>query len=221
MTRIAATMVRSLLLALPLVTISAVAGARPSDVPGWDAARWSMDTAALDTAFGDALPPLPARRDYGDAYAERYLPDVALGDLRFRAFFQMNAADGRLQQVLLEPHAAGLPAARFTETHDALTALYGEADTRCVTTGATASATLSWRFPTTTIHLVFFDFVSPDIIYQEKAPNPLRNPPPWAIDDDPPLSGANARTMPRRMLVRFHASDRADLAPPGCPQSGS
>lgn len=215
--RIAATLV---LLLAGFAAGATVADARPPDVEGWRAARWGMDTAELDAAFGDALLPLPARRDYGDAYADRYLPEVRLGGAGFRAFFQMNAADGRLQQVLLEPLARGQPATRFAAVRDAVEAAYGPPDAHCDADdiAVPVSLALSWRFATTSIHLVYFDFVSSGIIYEQQSRHGDRLGVDTLRDTGDAIAGADARTMPRGVRVRYHATARTDLAPPGCPR---
>lgn len=203
--------------------------ARSADLAGWRTARWGMDSAALDLAFGDALAALPQRRVWGGAHAVRYLPEVALGGVGFRAFFQMNDDDGRLQQVLLEPLRRGRPAARFGAVQAALESAYGPPDGRCIASDAAVpvSVTLSWRFATTTVHLVFFDYVSSAIIYEQPSRHGDRRGADSASDrangsanrTGDAIAGADARTMPRGLRVRYHATARAELAPPGCAAS--
>jgi hypothetical protein len=62
-----------------------------------------IDSAAeLRRAFGDELSELPARRLYGNAYAGLAILEADFLGLSFDVYFQMNADDDRLQQVLLE-----------------------------------------------------------------------------------------------------------------------
>jgi hypothetical protein len=202
-----------LLIAVVAALAPVAADARPADLAGWRSARWGMREADLDRAFGEALARLPGRREHGDAYATRYLAAVTLGGTEFRAFFQMNAGDGRLQQVLLEPLRQPGQTTAFAATLDTLRADYGQPDGNCRIAGvggAPRSVEYWWRFPTTTVRLAFFDFYTPDIIYEGEL---------FELDPlaDETLSGANQRLLPRRTLVRFHPTDRADFAAPGCP----
>jgi hypothetical protein len=187
--------------------------ARPADVEGWRQARWGMSEAELERAFGAALDRLPDRREYGGAYATRYLADAALGEVRVRAFFQMSTQDGGLQQVLLEPQQRAQQEDLFRSAGDTLRAAFGEPDGRCETPrvrGGPLAVELWWRFPTTTVHLAWLDFYTPDILYEEETV--YINP----EDEADRIRGANPRFMPRRVLVRFHPTTRADLASPAC-----
>jgi len=213
-------LLRILAIALPLAPALApeAAIARPADVAGWQAARWGMSEAELDRAFGEALAQLPVstpggRWVYGNAYATRYIEQVPLGENDFRALFQMNDDTDRLQQVLLEPQQRARPEATFRDTLDALRATYGPADARCATRladGTPRLAEYQWRFATTVIHLTFLDFYSTAILFEGKrfGADPLT--------EDDGFSGANPRFLPRRALVRFHASGRPDLEAAGC-----
>lgn len=202
-----------LLIALAPALAPVAAAARPADLDGWRAARWGMRETDLERAFGDALARLPGRWAYGGAHATRFLPTVRLGDRDFRAIFQMNDTTGRLQQVLLEPLRQPGQTTAFAATLDTLRADYGQPDGNCRIAGvggAPRSVEYWWRFPTTTVRLAFFDFYTPDIIYEGEL---------FELDPlaDETLSGANQRLLPRRTLVRFHPTDRADFAAPGCP----
>lgn len=205
---------RTILAALLLALAPATGAARPADVAGWRGARWGMTEAALERVFGAALTRLPGRWRYGNAYATRALDDVRLGGAHFRAIFQMNAADGGLQQVLLEPKRQPGQDSVFRAAFDAMRASYGPPGESCVRPragGAPLSVTLSWRFPTTTAHLVLFDFRTRAIASDD--PN---------VDTDPltpyyRTRRNNPRFLPRRVLVRFHATAHAELMPPPCP----
>jgi hypothetical protein len=216
------TPIRLLAGAVTLALAALPAAARPADVAGWQAARWGMTDSDLVDAFGDVLAQLPTRRDYGGAYAARYLPDVALGSRRWRALFQMNAADGTLQQVLLEPHCEPAAESPFAAARAALTDIYGPPDGRCATPGAGGApraVELWWTFATTTVRLAAFDFYTSRMIFREGRTD--RPPVVAPRDPDDPLdqaiSGANARFLPRRTLVRYHPTGRADLASATCP----
>lgn len=207
--------VRSLLVVFALALVPAPAGgaAPPGDVEGWRAARWNMTEAELERAFGESLARLPGRWVYGDAYATRALADVTLGDARFRAIFQMNAASDRLQQVLLEPPRRPGQEAVFRSALDELRAAYGPPSGSCTVPragGGPLSVDLWWRFATTTVHLTFFDFYTRAMAFED--PN---------IDSDPltpyyKTRRNNPQFLPRRALVRFHPTARPDLMSTAC-----
>ena len=91
----------------------------------------------------------------------------------------------------------------------ALEARYGPAETLTAvprTGGAPLRLSLVWRFPTTTIRASFLDFRTTSVLYE--SPN---------IDIDPLIPYLDRRRivrrfLPRRILVRFHPSDRDDLS---------
>jgi len=184
--------------------------AAPRDIEGWRGARWNMTEAELERTFGNSLAHLPGRWIYGNAYATRALGDVRLGNLRFRAIFQMNADSGRLQQILLEPLRRQRPDAVFSAALGELRKTYGPPSRSCNVPrsgGGPLSVEIRWRFPTTTVHLVFFNFHSRAMTSED--PN---------IDPDPltPYYKTQRNTpgfLPRRAVVRFHATARTDLMP--------
>jgi hypothetical protein len=182
---------------------------------GWRAARWDMSQAELKAAFGDRLIRLPGRWQYGGAYAERALFDVLVGDLEFTAYFQMNEATHRLQQVLLERRDQEARSKGFRHLVAALEDRYGPPTAACSLAGSPAvplRARAVWRFPTSTVQAGIFDFNSMNLLYDD--PN----------SDIDPLQPAferrriNRRTLPRRIVLRFHPSARVDLiSPQHCP----
>ena len=202
-----------LLIALAPVLCGPRAIARPADVEGWQGARWGMTEEALERVFGDRLARLPGRWHYGNAYATRMIEDVSIGGQRFRAMLQMNARTHRLQQVLLETVRRPGQEEAFHATLESLRAAYGAADGSCGVPragGGPLSLELWWKFPTTVVHLTFFDFHTRGIFSTD--PN---------VDPDPLADWFerrrnNPRFLPRRTLVRYHPADRADLMANPC-----
>ncbi len=205
----------SLLLIIPLaLAIASVRGAaQPMDVEGWRAARWNMTEAELEHVFGENLGHLPGRWIYGNAYATRALEGIILGDQGFRAIFQMNVDSDRLQQVLLEPLRRPGQEAVFRSTLGELRATYGPPSKSCAiprSGGGPLSVDLWWKFKTTTVHLTFFDFYTRAMAFED--PN---------VDPDPlkpyyKTRRNNPQFLPRRALVRFHATTRSDLMSKAC-----
>jgi hypothetical protein len=206
-----------LLFALALVVHGHRAAARPADVDGWQGARWGMTEAALEGVFGDRLARLPGRWHYGNAYATRMIEEVSIGGQRFRAMLQMNATTRRLQQVLLETVRRPGQEEAFHSTLDSLRAAYGAPDGSCGVPragGGPLSLELWWTFPTTAVHLTFFDFFTRGMFATD--PN---------VDPDPLADWFERRRniprfLPRRTLVRYHPADRADLMSNPCRDRG-
>jgi len=200
---------RSLAAAL-LLAASAPQAAQAADLAGWRAARWGMTDAELSAAFGPGLERLPGRWQYGGAYAERALFDVELGGLKFMALFQMNQATDRLQQVLLERRGAQATPAAYDRMMAALEAAYGPAEGLCLTPhpdGPLRRLSLRWRFATTTIQATWLDFLTTALLFEE--PDTEKR-----FDPLIPFSETRRivrRFLPRRVLVRFHPSEREDL----------
>ena len=182
------------------------AAAAPADLAGWGAARWDMTTAELEAAFGARLVTLPGRWIYGGAYAERAILETRVGGLAFTVYFQMNEETGRLQQVLLERRQQNAGPGSFQILEEALEADYGPASEACLLSPKDpVGLELLWRFSTTTVHATFLDFFSTSILYFDPS-----------LDIDPlrPSSEeriVRRRTLPRRITLRFHPSDREDL----------
>jgi hypothetical protein len=201
-------------LAGPLLLMTAItpmaaaeAMAAPADVDGWRQARWDMTQAELEDAFGKTLDRLPGRWEYGSAHAEYALFDVELGGERFTAYFQMNERDDRLQQVLLQAPRAATDLA-YRSVLAALKRRYGEPDETCAVSkagGGPLWIESTWHFPTTTVHLTLLDFYTTAMVFED--PNTDIDPLTPYIEE----RRNNPRFLPRRIVVRFHASGRADL----------
>ena len=183
-------------------------GAAPADVTGWRTARWGMTEGELIASFSGELRRLPGRWQYGGAYATHGLFDQEFAGQDFKVFFQMNAQSHRLQQVLLEGGRRRASPSGFASVTLALEKEFGPPSGRCSSLradGAPAAARLWWRFPTTVVHAVFFDDYTGAIAFEN--PN---------VDIDPltpyrETRRNNPRFLPRRILIRFHPSDRIDL----------
>lgn len=201
----------ALVLAVIVATAVPIAAARPADVAGWEAARWGMTEAELQTAFGARLKRLAAPLRYGGAYARDMLPGVEIAGERFTAFFQMNAGSHRLQQVLLEHDRRRITPAGYLRLVDALEARYGEGQI-CVPAAARGGSKiveLVWRFPTTTVHASMIDLQSPNLLYED--PNTDRD----VLQPSYERRRIVRRFLPRRIVVRLHPSGRKDLMSKG------
>ncbi|MEM7225160.1 MAG: hypothetical protein AAF495_19435 [Pseudomonadota bacterium] len=207
---------RAVLLSLAL---SLALGARglSAALPDWPTLSWGMTQGELDRALGEELTELPGRWIYGGAYAERAVFGFDLEGLSFTAYFQMNEESDRLQQILLE-RRGGVDATpqAFEETLAMLEAHYGAAAERCITArpdGTIMAADLMWRLGASTVHASFLDFRSSGLLYFD--PN---------VDLDPLVPSFETRriyrrSLPRRINIRIHPSDRRDLEwPEGCPK---
>lgn len=195
-------------LALVLLFSGPVAWAAPGDVRGWDAVRWGMTGPELEEALGDSVVPLPGRWLYGGAYAELTVPRVVLGGLGFAAYLQMDRQSDRLRQVLMERRRVGATPAVFERLIDEMKALYGPPSLVCTQAkrgGQPLDFEMIWRFPTTTIHVKFLDFSTTAVFSRD---------PQAGID---PLTAEREvrrnlrRTLPRRILLRYHDSKATDL----------
>ncbi len=186
---------------------------RPLDVAGFQGARWGMTETELEKAFAGALKRLPAPWEYAGAYAPLALFDVDLAGLSYTAFFQIETATGRLQQVLLERRRSQATPVSHERTLAALTRLYGPPDRTCRVAKVEREPMIAgavWRFPTTMVHVRFLDFHTTAVFTEDpnrdrdaRAPTPERNRNNW-------------RFAPRRVLVRLHPTTRADLAANDC-----
>lgn len=183
--------------------------AAPSDLQGWRAARWGMDGAALDQAFGESIDRLPGRWEYGGAYATRGVLDIDIAGYRFNAFFQMNDGTDRLQQVLLEGLRQRATQTSHRRVIEHFRGQLGEPTQVCHAprkTGDPEIVAVRWRFPTTTVHVGLLDFHTRAVMHYD--PN---------VDTiDPRVPSykhriITRRSVPRRIIVRFHPADRGDL----------
>lgn len=199
---------RYALTVLVAVFAAAPAAARPADIAGWDATRWGMTEADLSRALGARLRSLGGRLVYGSGFATHGVEGAAVGGVAFRAILQMSGEPLRLSQVLLEPSAKGAPERHLRAVHDALRDELGPPSTACATPradGGPLTVENVWRFPATTVHLTLLDFRTRAIATDD--PN---------VDPDPltpyyRTRRNNERFLPRRLLVRYHASARTDL----------
>lgn len=195
-----------------LLSVSAARG-EPADLPGWRGLRWDMTAAQIDAALDPPPSHLPAPWDFGSAYADRALFGQEVAGLGFNVFLQMNRKTDRLQQVLLERRQP-TPRKAFRALIDRLEQDYGKATVNCQlrnSEGQPMLTELIWRFPTTTVHATMMDFRTSGIFTDD--PNSDRDPLQPQYERDRNLTAF----LPRRILIRFHASDRRDLmAQKGC-----
>ena len=194
--------------ALLLCLAASATAAAPRDLAGWGEARWGMTGEALEERYGGALRELPARQVYGGAYADRMLPDVDIGGEPFTAFFQMTAATGRLQQVLLRWKRRQPSDRAFAAILAALRRRYGKEDLVCRQPKPGPGDLVVeriWRFPTTTVHFTLLDFYTTAIAFEDPH-----------TDRDPGGAGDgrernDPRFLPRAALIRFHPTEHAGL----------
>lgn len=171
-----------------------------------------MTVAEIDALYGSRLRILDPPLRYGGAYVSRALPGAALGGDAYLAQFQMNGRTGRLQQVLLDRRGAGVTPKAFAAALGALESRYGAPTLVCDSPrSGTGTSPVErervWRLPTTTIHLSYLDFLQGVMLYDPSKAFDPRAP-------DTPVY--RPRSFPRRLLIRFHPSDRADLRGGDC-----
>ena len=150
------------------LTLQTAAAAPPDDVAGWEDARWGMDRADLQAAFGETLTQLPGVWDFGPLYATEAVFDARFAELGFTAFLQMDRGDDSLQQVLLERRDAAVSPDAYLHLLDTLEAAFGPPDDLCSIYPEGRSPTIiqaSWAFPTTTIHAILLDFVTTAVAF--------------------------------------------------------
>lgn len=188
---------------LPLI---AVAAAAEEPAAGWGAARWGMTTAELDAAVAD-LRRLPERWEYGGAYAERTLR-TSIAGVSFLALFQMGAGSGRLQQVMLESRQPPPTPAAHRRVAEALAGSYGRPHAVCGAPKPEGEPMLVewvWRLPGTAVHASLIDFTTTGVFSEEAQTGPSLLEPSYQRRRN------HWRSLPRRIVVRFHPVDRADL----------
>lgn len=183
------------------------------DLPGWGATRWGMTAAQIEAALGERIRRLPGRWLYGGAYADLAVEGVEIGGLGFTAYLQMNAETHRLQQVLLERRRSGAVPAAFEQVLDALTRRYGPPAGDCAQAkdgGQPLDYEVTWRFPSTTLHAKFLDFSTTAVFSRD----PEAELDPLVLERK--VRRNLRRSMPRRILLRFHDAGVKALDP-GCP----
>ncbi len=128
---------------------------RPTDVPGWQAARWGMSEPEVVKAFNGAAKQIGFplnRRSYGDGVANYGVPDLVIEGLPFHSEFVVDR-NGFLVRVAIK--AAGNPSqGDFLALEKGLNAKYGPPDF-VAADGITKIR--RWLFPTTIIELSFLD----------------------------------------------------------------
>ncbi|WP_340115950.1 hypothetical protein [Pelagibius sp. 7325] len=205
------TLLRAPVLLLGLMVLGGAAVAR-EDVAGWDATRWGMTQEEIKSALGDRTMRLPGRWLYGHAYADLAVEDAAVGGLAFTAYLQMNAESHRLQQVLLERRRTQAVPGAFDALIDSLEGSYGPPDEVCTQAksgGEPLDYQLTWRFATTTLHAKFLDFSTTAVFSRD----PEAEIDPLVIERK--VRRNLRRSMPRRILLRFHDATLTALDP-GC-----
>ncbi|MEQ9609514.1 MAG: hypothetical protein RLN99_17785 [Kiloniellaceae bacterium] len=204
-------LLRATVLLLGLMVLGGAAAAR-DDVAGWDATRWGMTEAQIESALGERVVRLPGRWLYGNAYADLAVEDVDVGGLAFTAYLQINAESHRLQQVLLERRRTQAVPGVFDALIDALEDGYGPPDEVCTQAksgGEPLDYQLTWRFATTTLHAKFLDFSTTAVFSRD----PEAEIDPLVIERK--VRRNLRRSMPRRILLRFHDATVTALDP-GC-----
>lgn len=202
------------LVAAAVLLTAAEAPAREADLAGWDGTRWGMTEAELGALFGKRLRRVDPPLVYDDATVGRFLPEAEFGELPFRALFQMDE-EGRLQQVLLERRDAQATPAAFAAALDELQARYGEADLVCGTPArgpdtSPVERERVWILPTTTVHLSWLDYRG-GILYHDPSQD-LTDP----LVPELEKRLYSRRSLPQRLLLRFHPTAREDLMRADC-----
>lgn len=196
----------SALFGLP-ATVSAAADL-PTDLAGWQGTRWGMTDDNLKEIFGKRLEPLGGRLTYDGLHADRGVDGIRIGNVAFRALFQMSDDRDRLVQVLLEPEGKRPAQLLLRPVHDALRDAFGAPSTACVTPragGGPMTVEIVWQMPTTTVHLSLFDFRTQAIVSNDPNADPDPLTPYYKTRRN------NPRFLPHRLVVRYHATERKDL----------
>jgi len=197
--------------AAALVSLLPVAapGAAPADIADWDGVRWGMTAAQLQAALGPGLRRLGTPLQFRDADVGLALPGRMVAGYEFTALFQMDRAAGRLQQILLERRRGHATAVAFDRLARALTERLGPPTRACDSRAGAAAAPVlrqrMWRRGATTMHLSLID-LTVGVMFDDSR-----------LDIDPLLPAYKRRLyhrnlMARRLLIRYHPSDRKDLA---------
>lgn len=161
---------------------------------------------ALDPPLRSLEPPLsfgPVQAEFIDTSIERL---GAPGTL----YFQIDAASGRLRQLLFEWRDARIPQGRVAEMLARLETRLGPPDVSCVT-GAPNQAprrvSARWRGASIMLQVSMFDHRSAGIAYFD-----------LNSESDPRRPSferrrINRRSLPRRLVARIHAVDDTGLRP--------
>jgi hypothetical protein len=170
--------------------------------PGWGAARFGMDMAALDAAFGGALRPLDPPLRYGDLLVSRYQRGVDVAGIAFTALFQADA-QGHLQRVLLERRR---PTPRQkADVAAKLRSVLGPPTLVCASSVARQTV---WRRAGRTVYLTTLDFDEASLLRED--PNSDRD----ILEPLGPRRRNDPRQMPQRLLIRYAPAG----APDDCPR---
>ncbi len=195
-----------------MIAVAAIAESPPlqRNLGGWDLARWKMSSQALDKAYGDRLQKLDPAINFGKIYVDRVLRKAAYGDLDFTAYFQMDAENHQLVQVMLERRRGQASPGAFKNLLESLNAQYGAPIKTCLVNKAEQEPfveTVMWKVPGTVVEASFLDFNTTGILHKDPQKDNL----------DPliPYSERklfSRRGLPRRIVLRFHAENRSDLS---------
>lgn len=186
-----------------LAAAAAPAAARPDDVYGWPGARWGMSLSELDRAVS-GLERLEAPIEFAGAQASRSI-DTEIAGVPMLVLFQMGRHG--LQQVLLQTRRRQASPASHQRVAEDLEARYGAPDAVCRQAkddGRPLLVEQVWRFPGTTVHATLLDFTTTGVFTQD----------PNAVDVPSFLAERRNhwRTMPHRIVIRYHPAERQDLA---------
>lgn len=196
-----------------LSTVIMVAAASPrAEAPpsGWDLARWKMTTEALDKAYGDRLQRLDPALTFGTVYVDRVLRKTTYGKLDFTAYFQMDAENHQLVQVMLERRRGQASPAAFKNLLDSLNAHYGVPSKTCLVNKVEKVPfveTVMWKVPGTIVEASFLDFNTTGILHEDPQKDNLNPLIPYSE-----RKLFSRRSLPRRIVLRFHADNRSDLS---------
>jgi hypothetical protein len=149
--------------------------------------------------------------DFGPMAATHVAEDAAEAGLVFRLFVQTDRATGLVRQLLFERRRGEIGPDDTKIVFDALVASDGKPSWSCART-ATGTTHALWRRGDAVIHLVAFDDAARGIARFD--PN---------SDSDPRARSSDrlrvrTRALPKRLIVRVHATTDQDLGKlPACP----
>jgi hypothetical protein len=153
---------RILLLGSVLLPLGCRRAQAASRLDGWRNARWNMDGAALDAAFGNAIDRLDPSLQFGPLVADRVVRGVHIGVRRFTAFLQHPANSDHLRQVLLsfaggKPTPADFAAGRRALEEELGPPHAGSSESAYSASFPSIGVGIQWRFAATHVVLRYVD----------------------------------------------------------------
>lgn len=139
----------------------ASATSKPSDVLGWQDARWGMTEEDIVRTFGSAVQRLPQKELFRNAYVDQIIPNFTVNGEVYTVRFQMDPRTKRLIQIMIrldQMESSSSRADAFFGLEELLKQKYGAPAYKKEETQHVISLERRWIFPTTTI-LLHYSFI--------------------------------------------------------------